>query len=885
MKSAKNILVFISILLQSGFLFSQAVGDYRSLLTGTWGTRTNWERFDGVSWVVPTMAQGAPTSTAGVVTVLSPHVMTISAAVSIDQVTINSGATVQTSGAIILTIANGAGDDLIVNGTFLEGATSPITWSAGTTWQMGASGTYIKTTATAVGGWQTNYAGGISTIPSTANWIIRKIGGTNPVLNTIGAYYPNLTFEYTVAGTWTTATTSTFQGAGGFPTIKGNFDIGGSGIGTVNFLNQHTNATATLVQGNTIIRTGNTLSNYGTGIEVQGDITVDGTLQYDAADARRLVFSGGNAQSFSGAGTVNIFAMTMSKSANSLTLNRAITVDNVLTMTSGIINSTAANLLTVNTSGTVTGANNSSFVNGPVRYIGTAAFTFPVGKGSDYQPLGYGASAGGGVFWTETFDGVNGAWVSTNTGGNGASANFWYSDCGEDGQPAGSCGTGCTIFDNSMYLTYSAGAGAIYQEGSAAYQTNKRIESPTINCSGRTGITLAFNYIEFGEGTGDDATLWYYDGVSWGTALSNPAKTCCCACAACDGQTQGEWTAYSIALPASANNNPNVKIGFNWTQDGDASGTDPSFAVDDITLSAPATVDFTCEYFYADPTSTFNNVMGAGLAQIENCEYWILTRNAGTASKNVILNWDANSCMQAPATITDYRVARWDGAVWQNEGSTATTGAVPPAAGSITSGSVSNFSPFTIGSIVSWPLPIELLSFDAKPRSEVVDLSWITATEKNNDFFNVERSIDGKIFSSIGKVKGAGNSSTTLKYKLTDTKPVNSINYYRLKQTDFDGTYSYSKIVAVNMKNASPLEIVSIVNGSDGNHNAWIQSDDNKSVKLDIIDDAGKLIRSFHFQSEGGVTQIPLNTHSIPNGIYFLRASYENYVRIKKFSR
>lgn len=276
--------------------------------------------------------------------------------------------------------------------------------------------------------------------------------------------------------------------------------------------------------------------------------------------------------------------------------------------------------------------------------------------------------------------------------------------------------------------------------------------------------------------------------------------------------------------------------------------------------------------------------MGVGLAQIENCEYWVLTRNAGTASKNVTLNWDANSCITAPAIITDYRVARWDGAVWQNEGSTATTGAVPPAAGSITSGSVSTFSPFTIGSIVTWSLPIELLSFDAKTRSEVVDLSWTTATEINNDFFTVERSIDGKIFTSIGKVKGAGNSSTKRNYKLTDTKPVNGINYYRLKQTDFDGAYSYSSVVAVNMKDESPLEIISIVNGSDDNPTAWIQSDGSSFIKLEIIDDAGKLIRSFHFQAAGSVTQISLGTHSFAKGIYFLKVSDENDVRIKKFS-
>lgn len=425
MKAASKILFFISILLQGGFAFSQVLNDYRSVVTGNWNALATWQSYNGVAWVAATVLPTA--AVAQTITIQSPNIVTITAAVSVDQVVINSGATLQTSAAIVLTIAAGAGDDLTVNGTFIDASSGSIVWSAGTTWLMGAAGTLIKTTISAATGWQGNYSGGIATIPATANWIIRRNTAVNPVITTIGAYYPNLTIENNVAGIWTTATTSTFQGTTGFPTIKGNFDIGGSGTSTVDFLNGHTFATPSLVQGNTIIRAGNILRNYGTGLEMQGDLTVSGTVNYAAgAGTRKIIFSGGNAQSISGAGTLNIRDMTMSKSANSLTLNRAITIDNVLTMTTGIINSSSpTNFPTINTAGTVAGANNASFVNGPVRYIGTAAFTFPVGKGSDYQPLGYGATGGGGVFWTENFNPA-GIWTTTNTGANSASANTWY---------------------------------------------------------------------------------------------------------------------------------------------------------------------------------------------------------------------------------------------------------------------------------------------------------------------------------------------------------------------------------------------------------------------------------------------------------------------------
>lgn len=95
-------------------------------------------------------------------------------------------------------------------------------------------------------------------------------------------------------------------------------------------------------------------------------------------------------------------------------------------------------------------------------------------------------------------------------------------------------------------------------------------------------------------------------------------------------------------------------------------------------------------------------------------------------------------------------------------------------------------------------LPIELLEFNAKRNDRYVDLTWQTASETNNNYFTVEKSIDGLNFSSIGNLSGAGNSSSVLSYKLIDSSPTQDrISYYRLKQTDYDGTFTYSDIVSV----------------------------------------------------------------------------------------
>jgi hypothetical protein len=94
-------------------------------------------------------------------------------------------------------------------------------------------------------------------------------------------------------------------------------------------------------------------------------------------------------------------------------------------------------------------------------------------------------------------------------------------------------------------------------------------------------------------------------------------------------------------------------------------------------------------------------------------------------------------------------------------------------------------------------LPIELLFFDAKIKDDKVEITWSTASEINNDYFNIEKSLDGKNFEVIGSIDGAGTSNIQHDYSFIDENPVKCTAYYRLKQTDYDGKYEYSYIVAV----------------------------------------------------------------------------------------
>ena len=96
------------------------------------------------------------------------------------------------------------------------------------------------------------------------------------------------------------------------------------------------------------------------------------------------------------------------------------------------------------------------------------------------------------------------------------------------------------------------------------------------------------------------------------------------------------------------------------------------------------------------------------------------------------------------------------------------------------------------------PLPIELLDFNAIKNGSKVDLSWKTASETNNDYFTTEKTRDGISFETVGTVGGAGSSSSIISYNDVDYAPYEGISYYRVKQTDFNGRYSYSSLVPVN---------------------------------------------------------------------------------------
>jgi len=288
-----------------------------------------------------------------------------------------------------------------------------------------------------------------------------------------------------------------------------------------------------------------------------------------------------------------------------------------------------------------------------------------------------------------------------------------------------------------------------------------------------------------------------------------------------------------------------------------------------VGLSAPsmpvASNTFRVTYFDSTPMGSPDMMT---LMQISGSEYWDIERTAGTSSVSVTLNWAGND-MAEVADIAELRVAHFIGGQWVSVGG-VTMDMDPMAGGMIASGLVSSFSPFTLGSTMAMnALPIELLSFTATPKSKTVQLNWRTATELNNAWFQIERSANGRDFAEIGKLAGAGTSQVPLDYAFTDALPLNGWNYYRLRQLDTDGGFSFSPVQAVLMgKAGASVRLQVFPNPTNNELNLKTTDLIQPGDRLEIYDYTGRQVQ--HFSAFDAISA-PVDVSQLPAGTYLVR--------------
>jgi hypothetical protein len=166
-------------------------------------------------------------------------------------------------------------------------------------------------------------------------------------------------------------------------------------------------------------------------------------------------------------------------------------------------------------------------------------------------------------------------------------------------------------------------------------------------------------------------------------------------------------------------------------------------------------------------------------------------------------------------------------------------------------------------------LPVSLLSFTATKEGNKNLLQWTTGQEVNSSYFSVERSGDGVSFKGIGQVDAAGNSSGAKNYSLVDAKPVNGMNYYRLKMMDKDGEFSYSEIRSINEGMSFGVNVYP--NPVQNNLNLNFSSDKAETVQVEVLDNGGKVVATQEVRVAAGASTQGINVGGLSSGVYYVR--------------
>ncbi|MEL5996504.1 T9SS type A sorting domain-containing protein [Hymenobacter segetis] len=303
---------------------------------------------------------------------------------------------------------------------------------------------------------------------------------------------------------------------------------------------------------------------------------------------------------------------------------------------------------------------------------------------------------------------------------------------------------------------------------------------------------------------------------------------------------------------------------------------------------------YTVEQFEGNPGQTVT-----GLLQRVSFKraYSIISSSASATNLTgtVTISFAPDDYVNVPGT-SDLVVARRQGTTgaWSTIGHSANTGPAGAAGGPGVSGTITSnsFTGFTTGSATYFalgalnlnnqanpfstavnPLPVELTRFDAAAKPQGIALSWATATEKNSDYFEVQRSADGEIFQRVGSVKGQGTSSNAHEYAFLDGHPLAGLSYYRLRQVDTDGTSTFSPVATVQMRG----EVAVYPNPSTGTVSLPATMG---AVRYRVLNALGQAVLS---GQATGSDQLDL--HTLAKGSYFLELTGAGGSTIQRLMR
>jgi len=309
----------------------------------------------------------------------------------------------------------------------------------------------------------------------------------------------------------------------------------------------------------------------------------------------------------------------------------------------------------------------------------------------------------------------------------------------------------------------------------------------------------------------------------------------------------------------------------------------PGFAILQ-NVNSTAQSEWTVEYYNRDPEADGmrrDRFEGSPL-RISPVEYWRVHGPSNALAHVTLFVGNHSMTTADPFHLNHLVVAEWSPpSGWGDRGrSDART--VPDGFGRITSNSRISFSQrfLTLASTnLEIPLPIELISFKARVENNNVVLEWVTASEINNNFFTLERSLDGRNFEVIGYIDSkapGGNSNQILRYRHIDRNPPEGILYYRLKQTDYDGAFEYSAIISILHRSVpeTGLKLILHPNPSDGTGFQILATglSYNEITRIIITDISGRTVYSNEWVSEpsGSISKKIVPQSRLRPGLYIV---------------
>ena len=173
------------------------------------------------------------------------------------------------------------------------------------------------------------------------------------------------------------------------------------------------------------------------------------------------------------------------------------------------------------------------------------------------------------------------------------------------------------------------------------------------------------------------------------------------------------------------------------------------------------------------------------------------------------------------------------------------------------------------------PLPVEFTEFNVRIEKSVILLSFSTLSEINNDYFTIERSADGFNYTDIGTIQGAGNSNELRNYDFEDYRPLSGMNYYRIRQTDFDGRYGFSDVRAIRFNSNVAVSIAPLASSDEITVDTGLES-----FQILLFDTTGRLVKT-----SSGFYRTALTVSDLQQGIYYLHIKGDSYQGIHKIMR